>query len=449
MNLPTLQGRLRSRPDRPQLLFGYRDGVTGFRFDEGRQPPEFDVSIVDSDGTTSVGPVPPRAARTPTGNGRRFGILLGVVVMFAFGVTVGRSTIHVAPGAALAAAVPPTSLGPTPPLDVTSSPARAEQSTGAGNTAPAGTSVPPGREPGSPFAAAISGFAEVQSLAMAGDQLLALTPGNLIRISRNSDGSLNSSVSSVGLPFGDPDYAQWELISDGNTVWAAAPALTARMYRVYMPTLELTQLYPPLHPTIDLTAMGGALYQNTRAGVFEITTTTDPKSQLLVAPEGQAIAADLGRNHILVLNDGERGGTSVVRVYAPPKKGPIETSALLPFIAHSVVVAGGEIWVTGTASDVYPRPVLAQLDPATLKVSGYSELQRSLTSTPVVVAAGEDLWVRSKDTGDQLWCVDAHTGDIAQHWSALPGTVAAQPGQVYVADRDYIGELALGGSCTG
>jgi hypothetical protein len=295
----------------------------------------------------------------------------------------------------------------------------------------------------------MSGFAEVQSLAMAGDQLLALTPGNLIRISRNSDGSLNSFVSPVGLPFGDPDYARWELISDGNTVWAAAPAVTARMYRVYMPTLKLTQLFPPPHPTIDLTAMGGALYQDTRAGVFEITTTTDPKSQLLVAPEGQAIAADLGRNHILVLDDGERGGTSLVRVYSPPKKGPIETSALLPFIAHSVVVAGGEIWVTGTASDVYPRPVLAQLDPATLKVSGYSELQRSLTSTPVVVAAGEDLWVRSKDTGDQLWCVDAHTGDIAQHWSALPGTVAAEPGQVYVADRDYIGALALRGSCTG
>jgi hypothetical protein len=385
------------------------------------------------------------------GSGRRFGILLGVVAIFSFGVAIGRSTIHIAPGGASSAAVPPTSLRRAPPLDLTSSPALVEQSAGVGDAATAasgGTSVPPGGAPGSPFTASISGFAEVQSLAVVGDQLLALTPGSLIRISRNSDGSLNPSVSPVGLPFGDPNYARWELISDGITVWAVAPAVTGRMYRVYMPTLELTQLFPPLHPTIDLTAMGGALYQNTNAGVFEITTATDPKSQLLVAPGGHAIAADPGRNHILVLDDG-RGGTSVVRVYAPPEKRPIGTSALLPFVAHSVVVAGGEIWVTGTASDVYPGPVLAQLDPVTLEVSGYSELQRSLTSTPVVVAAGEDQWVRSKDTGDQLWCVDAHTGDIARHWSALPGAVAAQPGQVYVADRDYIGALALGGSCTG
>lgn len=386
---------------------------------------------------------------------KRLGVLLAAVALFAFGVVVGRGTITLKSGAAqptrptsTSSTAPPPSPSPAPSATDTDTDTDepSAESTSAGSAAarsPAPTNAT--RLDPRALESAMTVQGPVQALATVGNTLIVLTPGALYRISSTEDGAIEEDLmSSPGLPFGDPKYpSPWELISDGTALFLAAPEVQGRLYQVSTPDLAgLTSLVDQPVATVDLAAMNGVLYQNTASGVFAVTESGDNDAP--IARGGTAMAADPNRDRLLVLNN---DGAWVVHAYVPGRLEPVATSESLPFAATGIAVADGTIWVAGIRSED-GVPILAQLDPRTLKFTTLSTIGDALTSAPEIVAAGHNLWIRSQYTGAQLWCINALTGAVAQYWDSLPGLVATSGNRAYIADGSLVGEIRLNDACS-
>lgn len=372
--------------------------------------------------------------------------MLGVAAVFVFGVVVGRTSAGPGrtdslPNSSQTTAAPPASTA-APTTTAGSAPPRGQEPTPRAGRTPTTGSASTLLNPA--FVAAIvlplPGRPAVQSIAEVGNQLVVLAPGWLARISEHTDGGLYWSGSvGVGLPVGDPTYAHWDLVSDGKALWALTQDPSLRLYPVNPSSLTLGPMIQPPAGVVDVAALDGHLYLNTDVGVFDAAPSAQPSAELpIVARGGRSMAADPSRHRLLLLNDDDGWSISA---YTPPAD-TVAASRSLPFNAHTVAVADGAIWVTGSRSDTDRHPVLARLDPATLKIAAHSSLEESLTSTPTIVAHGKYLWIRSTERPDELWCVNAHSGAIAGSWPDLPGIVAAQSGQAFVADWNVVGQLS-------
>jgi len=69
--------------------------------------------------------------------------------------------------------------------------------------------------------------------------------------------------------------------------------------------------------------------------------------------------------------------------------------------------------------------VLMRLDPRTLRPTVRPSFAALFGSGAQLVGAGtSSIWVRSSDTGNQLFCLDAATGRLMQSW-LLGGSIAS------------------------
>jgi hypothetical protein len=116
------------------------------------------------------------------------------------------------------------------------------------------------------------------------------------------------------------------------------------------------------------------------------------------------------------------------------------TPLILPITKVSVGVTSHGDWIGGFAHG----PLLWHLPSAADRATGVSALNRRLSPGAVIVAAGRSVfWVRAgaPDSPD-LWCVDAATGRIAQHW-VIPGPVASTGGVALIGTSTGATQLNL------
>lgn len=403
-------------------------------FDPDPSSPDGGVFVIDEDepDRPARDDSPPR--RIPVGG--RIAAVAGVAAVFAFGLAVGRTGLGAAPREPEPVVTTSTvTISPT-----SSPPASTGEETGGATTS---STTPIGVLNEAFDAAAVLPGADFKAVTAAGDQLVALAPARLVRIATSAAGDLHpAGTANVGLPIGDPTYADWELVGDGHVAWALSLTPTQRLYAVDPSTLRLGPLIgAPTGPT-DAAALNGHLYLNTDVGVFDLAPSTRPGDEpQVVARGGQAMAVDPARNRLLVLN---LDGGWVIHGYDLSEPGSPVVEAPLPFEARDVAVAGDEIWVTGLTNDeVDRRPVIARLDPTSLRVTAHSGLEESLTSVPTVAAAGAELWLRTADDPDALWRLDAGTGSVVQQWAAVPGLVVVTADQAFVIEGNVIGRLRL------
>lgn len=450
----------------------------------GDDPPEpDDVFLIDADGEVRPGSGtkhdaagsghtaesghaagPGGASRDWSSSGRRVGIVLIAAAAFAFGVVVGRTSL----GGSQAATTPAPTAGPSTTAAVTTRAPTAGPTRSASATAPAVTppataspstattarpaTTPEAAESGGllhnpALSGAVgnifSGRRDVQALTVVDGDPVALFPGSIGKVSFDVAGRPAPNGRDVGLPIGDPTYADWHLLSDGRALWALAPGL--RLYSIDPHTLTAQFLGRPRQGMSDAAAMDGHVFLTTNAGVYQEKPGADGAlTATLVARGGRSMAADPSRHRLLIL-DHDDGWA--VHAYVPPTAA-VTARAALPFDARSIAVADGAIWVTGVSTGAGAHAVLARLDPATLTVDGHSDLGGALGSVPTIVAAGKSMWVRQAGDDEQLWCVTPGAGTVAQHWSTLPGLVAAAGGHAFVADGDVIGEIDLNHACS-
>lgn len=396
---------------------------------------------MDGDGSAAPGRSAPGGASSRSAStARRVGAVIGAAAVFAFGVVIGRTSAGTA-ASERPTPSPSTATSPTG-YSTTSlpSPSPAGLSPSVPQSGGIAASTPPVGVLNDAFAAAITlPAADVQSAVAVDDQLVVLSPALFTRLSTTSGLRLDGTAA-VGLPIGDPTYARWELVTDGSALWALTVDTAKRLYRVNPPSLGLGALIPPPAEVVDAAAVDGHLYLNTDVGVFDVTPSTAPGDQLqVVARGGPAMAADPSRHRLLVLNHDDGW---MITAYDLSDRGHV-VGASLPFEARTVAVADGTIWMAGVTNAADQRPVLARLDPATLRVGGHSVLESSLASPPTVVAGGTDLWIRGSDSGAGLWRLDAHSGDVVQHWAELPGTIVTHADQAFVIDGGVLGQLRL------
>lgn len=430
------------------------------RRDDDVQPPEGEVFIVAGGGQAESGAGAGAGAGSGAGAGgwrprsagnvRRVAMVLGVAAIFVFGVIVGRTSTGIGDADGSSTPSPQTSGAltgqPTTPSGSQTSAALSTQR----HTGSATPSVAPTVRALDPaFTVAIElpvpGQPDIQSIALVGDHLVALAPGWLVRFSWGKDGGLYPDrVVDVGLPIGDPKYANWQLLSDGDRLWALAPGPAGRrLYSIDPATLNATGLVQPPLGIVDAVALDGHLYLNTDSGVYDVTPSAGPADPpSVVVRGGHAMAADPSRHQLLLLNH-DNGW--MIYAYTPPGAEPV-ASGSLPFDASSVAVAGGQVWIIGTTPGANPQPVLARLDPETLQVIGRIPDEQSAALAPV--AQGGNLWIRGGGNDGQLWCVDAHGEAVAQRWAALPGIVAVRDDRAFVAAGNVVGELNLN-TCAG
>lgn len=288
-------------------------------------------------------------------------------------------------------------------------------------------------------------FGHVQAVAGTPSGLIALEPGYFARIGTVGDSGLRVlGRSDVGLPIGDPAYAQWNLSTDGLDLWVAASGPSDRVYTVNADTLHVTALAQPPGPVGGAAPLDGVLYVDTASGIYREAATARGVARRVVPRGADLMVADPQRHRLLLL-DGA-GAASRLRAYTP-STGAVVALGRLPFAGSGLVVAGTAIWLAGHTRS--GQPVLARLDPTTLRIVASSPVTGSLRSTPLVTAGHTDLWVRSAATGSQLWCVDARTGHVAAHWQDLPGTISALATSSVVTRGSVVTRLHLPTACPG
>jgi len=304
---------------------------------------------------------------------------------------------------------------------------------------------PSGPSTGQPATRPIGGAAN-EALAVSGHYLYRFFSGALYRsdITDPLDPT-PAGVTSVGgfdltlqgVEFGlvlDPAHRQGFVVSLN-----AAPAT---IVRIDLDTM--TEAGRLVWPT-DVAAaavLDGHLFLATTNSVVDIPPGgTESRAVPALLGQYSDLAADPARHRLVLF--GREGKAMRVVTYRPGDGHSTRTAA--PFAKGWVVVTGDAIWAGGYANT---GPVLARLDPKTLKPVAFSALTPQLGPGAILVASGgRDVWVRSGAGGDGLWCVDGRTGDSLQYWQ-YDGAVASEAGAAYVATSSGPLPLRLG-SCAG
>jgi hypothetical protein len=290
----------------------------------------------------------------------------------------------------------------------------------------------------------------VQALALVGGDLVALTPGHLARIA-DRDGTLRVAASSTpGLPVGDPDYADWQLVSDGPHLWLVGLGQLHRVYRVDPATLrlELGSVLPRTRVVLAAAALDGHLYLATGSAVYDLAPAASHVTAVPGLGGASALAADPSRHRLLLL--GWHSGTnSGVRAYRPAD-GLISPVKPVGFGKGGLITAAGRVWAGGFGTAAGGGAVLERLDPHTLHRAATSPLAGQLGPGAVLAAAGgRVIWVRSGGGSGALWCVSATTGRAEQHWADVLGAIVSRPGAAYVASGSRVARLRLDRACRG
>jgi hypothetical protein len=194
--------------------------------------------------------------------------------------------------------------------------------------------------------------------------------------------------------------------------------------------------------TINLTDIGGAaalyghLYVSSAGRLIDIAPRAAPRVIGRTRDQLGPVVADLARLLILVVD--VSFPTHVWRYRVGHQLMP--TALILPITKVSVGVTSHGDWIGGFAHG----PMLWHLPSAADRVTKVSALNRQLSPGAIIVAAGRSVfWVRAgaPDSAD-LWCVNAATGRIAQHW-VMSGPVASTSGVALIGTSTGAAPLNL------
>jgi len=264
-------------------------------------------------------------------------------------------------------------------------------------------------------------------------------------------------VDTVRLTGGSPGAGQSSarllLDADTDRLWVVRMGVhatglvefnVARMIAIRQMTLHLA--------VRDAAALDGHLYLATSTGLADLA----PAATRAVALPGasgavSAVAADPARNRILALDVSTP--YSVVVVSA---RGVVTRRTFGNLINGTIAIVGDAIWVGGYGGGARGgyRALVARLDPATLAPVQTSAIALQLDR--VVVSAGtRDIWVSTNRPG--LWCLDASTGNVLEHWPSAVAPVTSEVGwgpvisrvsTAYVIEAGSLRPLVLAG-CAG
>ena len=185
-------------------------------------------------------------------------------------------------------------------------------------------------------------------------------------------------------------------------------------------------------------ALNGHLYATTPSGVMDVSpTAARPMPIAALRGHNGSIVADPRRNRVLLVGFSPESHVLVLHPDATVDRAPEEIS----FAKASLgVTTDGTIWAAGYSNG---GAQLVRLDPDRLSPTAHSRLADGFGPGAVIVGAGErSIWVRSSDTSEPLWCVDAHTGEGERRWE-INGSVTSRRGAAYVVSNTIAWPLVL------
>jgi hypothetical protein len=230
------------------------------------------------------------------------------------------------------------------------------------------------------------------------------------------------------------------LAADGSTLWLVLEGVRHSEVLAF-DAFTLVRRSGMEFPDISSAAvLDGHLYVISGGSLVDIPAAGSP--HLVGTPTSLVqVAADPGRSMLLLL-DG--GSPTNVSIYRPGADGTASSLAL-PLAKGSIAVAHGNVWVGGFGNTA---AVLVRLNRTASGTTGASPLATALHAGAVIVASGQRVfWVRDGAGGDELWCVDADTGKVSQHWT-VPGPVSSVAGTAIVGSAGHLEALHLTG-CAG
>lgn len=283
---------------------------------------------------------------------------------------------------------------------------------------------------------------------MSGRTTWVLQPGRITALdhltSRRAVGSFTADLSgpnSTPVLLVDPSFGTLWLVIQGSSPGRVLEFDAFTLSQRRASTLDTIK---------SAAALNGHLYLTSGPRLIDIAPDTAPRNITTGRASGLfGVIADptqRTRPRLLILDS---GFPSHVWTYRPGGN-LTKTSAPLPFGKGSIAVAGGHIWVGGFGQT---GAVLMQLAarasaPHDLTPVGVSPLTDGLGPGALIVGSGQHVfWVRSGAGGDDLWCVDADTGRVDQHWN-LSGAVASTSGTAVIATQAGAAPLHLAG-CAG
>jgi hypothetical protein len=221
-----------------------------------------------------------------------------------------------------------------------------------------------------------------------------------------------------------PALQDARLVTDprAGVVWLAAKGV-ARAYDARTGRREFATTVPAFSAAA---AMHGQLYVTLGTQLLETGPAIGPPRVVLTVPVPiSALAADPVRGRLIAVYP---NGPSQVIAVVPRPDGParIVRSVEVHTIEPTLADVDGAIWLAGYSTG---DGVLMRLDPRTLRPAMRPWRDELFGSGALLVAGGtSSIWVRSGDTGSQLYCLDAGSGRLMQSW-LLAGTVASAAGR--------------------
>jgi hypothetical protein len=233
------------------------------------------------------------------------------------------------------------------------------------------------------------------------DALHVVRPGRMVRI------MLPAALQDAQLITDVPSRLVW-LVAKG--VVGAYDARTGRIeFGARVPTFTAAA------------AMQRHLFLAVGLDLIEIGPGMSPRNILTTRAPITLLVADPTRARLIA---SYQSGPSQLQSIVPRANGPARAgrSATIRSVEATIVDVAGAIWLAGfTTGD----GVLMRLDPRTLRPALHPSSDGLFDSGAQLVGAGaSSIWVRSSDTGNQLFCLDATTGRLMQSW-LLGGSVAS------------------------
>jgi hypothetical protein len=285
------------------------------------------------------------------------------------------------------------------------------------------------------------GRAEVSDALVAGEAFYVLQTGEVSLITPIARAAPSyARVKQVGLPMIGEASSSARLILDAQRrrLWVVVENAPGGEIVEFDTRLRLLWHSSLREPIFEAAALNGHLYAVTPSGVLDVSPAA-ARPSLIAALRGQngSIVADPRRGRVLFVGFSPSSHVLVLHPDGTVEKSPEEIS----FAKASMgVTADGTIWAAGYSNQ---GAELVRLDPDRLAPTAHSPLVNGFGPGAVIVAAGDrSIWVRSSDTSEPLWCVDARTGEGRRRWE-VTGLVTSQRGAAYVVTDTIARPLVL------
>jgi hypothetical protein len=272
----------------------------------------------------------------------------------------------------------------------------------------------------------LDGAADVRDVVVHRNQLFVLRTGGVSVVEAAANRATWMPLSGA---YSVPAKAPTRLLFDANAdrLWVLAMGAQAAQLVEFNASRTLPIRRASLNLAVrDAAAMDGHMYLATSAGLADLA----PGAAHAVALPGvhgavSVIAADPARERILAL-ESVASDTVVVAVST---HGAVSRRTFGHLVNGSIAIAGDAIWVAGYDGH---HPVVARLDPLTF-ASVQASAVRPRGERIIVSPGTNDVWVTG--TGPGLWCIDANTGNVHQHWPGAEAPVTSQRGDGPVQSR--------------